>query len=524
MTKTKMVLCTTRPSMLEAIFSLAALFYLITNAAAATAPFSDLSGSVPNYTFSLAAPSYATDFAGRLSGIGDMNNDGVDDILVSAQTTPGPGFFPLWVVFGQHNQFSNINLTTTSLADTYQGFQITSSARWTYFGLTMSRGGDVNGDGIDDILLGAAQSTINNIALVVIYGGRNVNTDIDLSVTDLATTQQGFILTASLPGCGGGSVSNAGDINNDGIDDMIMANYGPTGLALVYFGKSSGLNDLNIGNTNLAATNQGFKVTIPGGNSNYFGKASGCLGDINNDGIDDIFFGASKTNSSTGAIYVFFGRTGGFDDIALNVTDLATAGLGFRVIGPSTGSWLGYSVSRAGDVNGDGIDDLVIGAYGYNSSKGAAYVIFGKQGTFADINLAKTSLSASQQGFRVTGAAKGNQFGYSVSNIGDQNYDGIDDVLIGAPGAGVSYVVYGRRDNYYDINLNTTNLYETGQGFNFSVNRSDYGKAVSNGGDINKDGINDIIIGSPGKRSAYSILSDAKSSRICHLILFLTLF
>ena len=405
------------PLMLKALLSFTALFYLITVVSAAP-PLTNSGGSLtPSRGFSLIGSKGTNNFGSSLSGVGDINNDGIDDILISSTSVNGVGYYQLFVLFGQRDGFNDIDLRATDLATTHQGFEVISSNVWLYFGVTMSRAGDVNNDGIDDMLFGAAQTSSSNIAGIVVFGGRDIHSNVDLTFTNLAASQKGFILTASVVNCQGGSVSTAGDINNDGINDIIVANYGNNGYAFIYFGRSEGLTDLDMGNTDLAGSKKGFKITISNGLSTQFGKASGCVGDINNDGIDDIALTAPGTSSSTGIVYIFYGKKSGFVDINLDTVSLSASNLGFQITGESTGSKLGFSVSRAGDVNNDGIDDLLIGAYGANS-KGAVYVIFGKNGGHADINLA-TSLSTTQQGFKISGASTGDQLGYSVSDAGD---------------------------------------------------------------------------------------------------------
>jgi hypothetical protein len=145
---------------------------------------------------------------------------------------------------------------------------------------------------------------------------------------------------------------------------------------------------------------------------------------------------------------VVFGKAGGFDaNLELSSLDGSN---GFEISGKNTGDQSGYSVSSAGDVNGDGFDDLIIGAYRANQNgSGASYVVFGKAGGF-DANLELSSLDGSN-GFEISGESNGDASGFSVSSAGDVNGDGFDDLIIGASGAdpngkysGASYVVFGQ--------------------------------------------------------------------------------
>ena len=123
-----------------------------------------------------------------------------------------------------------------------------------------------------------------------------------------------------------------------------------------------------------------------------------------------------------------------------------TPATGFALTGVTAGDQSGCSVSSAGDINGDGIDDLIIGASGANSNAGATYVVFGKPGIGSSGSIALSSLNGSN-GFVLNGVAS-SYSGYSVSGAGDINGDGIDDLIIGAVGAnsnaGATYVVFGK--------------------------------------------------------------------------------
>jgi Ca2+-binding RTX toxin-like protein len=184
------------------------------------------------------------------------------------------------------------------------------------------------------------------------------------------------------------------------------------------------------------------------------GRAISSAGDINGDGYADMAIGAMLANPSSGAragsTYVVFGKPGGFAP-TLDLGDLNGVN-GFRIDGKAQ-ERSGVSVATAGDVNGDGFGDLIIGAYYANpngDNSGSSYVVFGKASGFGSaINL--STLNGSN-GFRIDGAADYDQSGRAVSAAGDVNGDGLGDLLVGAPGAshngemsGSSYIIYGSK-------------------------------------------------------------------------------
>ena len=182
------------------------------------------------------------------------------------------------------------------------------------------------------------------------------------------------------------------------------------------------------------------------------------------DGIDDLLIGAYRADpngNESGASYVVFGASGGGQQRHAGVVCSLDGSNGFVLNGVTTGDFSGRSVSAAGDVNGDGIDDLLIGAFSADpngSSSGASYVVFGASGVGSSGTLELSSLDGSN-GFVLNGVTTvdnsdretaPDQSGRSVSAAGDVNGDGIDDLLIGAFGAdpngsdsGASYVVFG---------------------------------------------------------------------------------
>ncbi len=199
-----------------------------------------------------------------------------------------------------------------------------------------------------------------------------------------------------------------------------------------------------------------------------------------------------------------FGRAGGFN-ASFNLANL-NGNNGFVLQGIDEGDELGYSVSSAGDVNGDGFDDLIVGASGAgpdvsSNAAGESYVVFGRAGGFnASFNLANLNGS---NGFVLNGIDEGDILGRSVSSAGDVNDDGFDDLIVGAIGAevngqdsaGESYVVFGRAGGF-NASFNLANLNGSNGFVLQGINQLDYsGISVSSAGDVNGDDFDDLIVG-----------------------------
>lgn len=389
-----------------------------------------------------------------LAGIGDINGDGLDDIAVGS-------FSGTHVVFGSDVGFQR-TLDVKSL-DGSNGFRFASGAT------DLKRAGDVNGDGLADFLVGNANASPNGLTgagvSYVIFGSDSAF-PASLAPESLDGSNGFAVVGVSAQDRSGRFVSGAGDFNHDGFSDILIgAPYQTTdgkaeaGAAYLLFG-----GDAFPAALSLADLGGGNGLLFKGSDiQDVAGASVGAIGDLNHDGVDDIGIGApgkgpfGVPSNYPGEVYILFGgHYDGIDTVVeedLNgVNGLVLRGIRGGVIPIEAdqtiwGDMAGADLDAAGDINSDGIDDLMIGAphtviTPQRKGVGQVYFVFGSGSAFP----ARLPLSdlGGDNGFRINGTGTVDYYAVSVAGAGDFNVDGRDDVMMGASGQGETYVFYGR--------------------------------------------------------------------------------
>jgi len=350
------------------------------------------------------------------------------------------------------------NIPSDSLqTDALNSFVLSGQASLDYYGLCVAKAGDVNGDGFDDIIVGSPLNSIPGTyagRAFLYYGGPYMS---DVPAIIFSGEASGDMF--------GGTVAGAGDLNGDGYSDIIIgAPYNSNkGKVYIYYGGPG--------------INVSYNAAILGSTAgDWFGTSVASAGDVNGDGLADFIVGANGNDAAAnnaGAAYLFYGRTNG----------LYTYNLMFT--GTGAGDGFGTMVSSAGDVNGDGYDDVIVAASlndAGGTDAGRVYCYFGgaSMNNIVDVTF--------------TGQAGSDEFGKGISSAGDVNGDGYDDVIIGAPyndggatNAGRAYIFYGgsSMDNIADKTITSTYA------------NTNFGYSVAGIGDVNGDAFADVIVGIP---------------------------
>jgi hypothetical protein len=394
-----------------------------------------------------------------VSAAGDVNGDGFGDIIVGA-----PGYMNdkgcVFIFHGSPNGIENV--PTLKLEGSFLLGQ---------FGFSSSGGGDVNGDGYDDVIIGSIKYSNGEEeeGAAFLYYGSPAGINEQSKVTIEGNKSEIYF---------GFSVSNNFDTNNDGYNDIVIGTKcsdvsGPLeGEAHVYLGSSNGIN--------LAS-----KLILKGDKPGAYLGNSVAGADLNEDGFDEIIVGAKNYDDGKGAVFIFNGAITGVNAVASTILKC-----------DQEKAEMGNSVSSAGDVNGDGYGDIIVGSHLYDTNpnnvtvekEGRAIIYYGSP---AGINAQSASVLTSPIQYWEQ------RFGNAVAGAGDINGDGFSDVIIGADFMhltgknafeGVAFVFNGSNTG---INADNSFFVNGGQAAAF------LGRSVAGAGDINGDGVSDVVIGVP---------------------------
>jgi hypothetical protein len=415
--------------------------------------------------------------------IGDINGDGIIDLMMGTDNSSNTHY----IIFGQLNYTSPFAISTLNGTN---GFLFNASAN--FFSI-FSAAGDLNNDGYDDFIVG--DESLNRAH--VVFGNSTFSTP--LAYTSL-NGSNGFSINADdNTGIG---VSYAGDFNGDGIDDIVVGDQAADvtgdnnqGQVYILFGKTSAFSALE----NLKTLNGTNGVIVQGeANNRQMGERVYSAGDINGDGFDDILiyqdYGSASANATTDAIVIFGGNT----ITSPLVTSALNGSNGFIIPGwgaSRTGNFMGHA-----DINGDGLDDLLIGARNADTNgtdAGKAFVIYGQTSGFSsafDLNTLNGT-----NGFSINGLNAGEELGASISGVGDFNGDGYEDFLIGTVDSsfGDAYLIFGKAGSFgSSFDLNTLDGHN-GIWLQGAVNADEFGEFIATStGDVNGDGFDDLLISS----------------------------
>lgn len=399
------------------------------------------------------------EFAYALSGAGDLDSDGYDDAIVGVHmSTSYQG--AAYLYFGGPEGLR---------ADREVKLLASDGSSGDNFGYSVSGGGDLNGDGYPDIVVGAMGDTgaFEGGALYVYLGSAESPSGMtELKVTQPACDDPDYLYC--FRGFGR-SVVLVGDVNGDGYDDLLtraVRNESDETVVLLYLGAAGGL------------------ATEPSTQISGYGSSLAAAGDLNGDGLADFsigHWGNDDAADNAGTVYVFFGRSDG---------DVAEPSVRLTASDATVDRAFGESVAGAGDVNGDGFDDLLIGAPGYDLAEpGSAYLYFGS---------ASGPSQASEVKLTAAAGAAWDDFGGTTALAGDFNGDGYADVAVGAAFGGTemslssgSVYLYSGGESGADVSSELELRASDGHEVDY------FGASLVASVDVNGDGISDVLVGAP---------------------------
>jgi len=433
----------------------------------------DLNNATANNGVSKIGDTVANRAGYSISAGSDFNNDGYSD-FVFTNNTNATGQNHSYVAYGNANGAPSGNIAALVLSGGIELGNLPDDLENNSLAVTASIG-DFDGDGVNDYIVGQQTSSggATNSGNAYIVSGADDSNFLDLT-------------NVNSLGKAGASVSGIGDLNNDGYADVIVGAPGEGGTtqgsAFVLFGGSPYGTALDV--TNLGTSGMRLNGAV---NADMFGKSDAGIGDFNGDGTSDFAVGAPGSG------------TGDPGRVSIYHNGDATADI--SITGGGSGHMLGYDIFGAGDFNGDGRSDILIGANGTNPNttpaRDEAYIIFGGASTNLNVNSLGTA------GIKFSLPATGSAEIFGGGAAGDFNGDGFDDVALAVrDGSTLNvYVVYGTDS---PMNMSAEALNDSTKAFKMvytGLDEVDPDISIAGVGDVDGDGYDDLAIGLPDENS-----------------------